>query len=62
MVQWMIVLLEEEMVWCLSYEPLREALQSISHPGHVVYLTPQGKKWDHYQARKWARREKKLSV
>ena len=46
----------------LSYEPLKEALQSVSHPGHVVYLTPQGKKWDHYQAQKWAEEKKTVSL
>lgn len=46
----------------MSYEPLREALRSIPQPGHVVYLTPQGKKWDHYQARKWAEEKKNISL
>jgi len=46
----------------LSYEPLKDALQSISHPGYVIYLTPQGKKWDHRHARKWAEEKKTVSL
>ncbi len=46
----------------ISYEPLKEALQSISHQGHVVYLTPQGRKWNHSQARKWAKEKKTISL
>lgn len=46
----------------MSYEPLRSALHSISDPGYVVYLTPQGKRWDHSQARKWAEEKKTVSL
>jgi len=46
----------------LSYTPLRDALQSVSDPGHVVYLTPQGKKWNHFQARKWAEEKRTVSL
>lgn len=46
----------------LSYEPLKSALLSLSSPGYVVYLTPQGKKWNHRQARKWAEEKKTLSL
>ena len=46
----------------LSYEPLKSALLSLSSSGYVVYLTPQGKKWNHHQARKWAEEKKTLSL
>ena len=46
----------------LSYEPLKDALQSVSSQGRVVYLTPQGKKWDHKQARKWSENKGILSL
>ena len=46
----------------MSYEPLQSALHSVSHLGSVVYLTPQGKKWNHSQARKWAEEKKTISL
>ncbi len=46
----------------VSYEPLKEALKSVSHPGHVVYLTPQGRRWSHIQAKKWAEEKKTVSL
>ena len=42
---------EEGMV--MKYEPLKKAILSISKH-KVFYLSPQGKKWNHIQARFWA--------
>ena len=46
----------------VSYEPLKTALQSAPHPGHLVYLSPQGKTWNHTQAKKWAEEKKVISL
>lgn len=41
----------------MMYEPLKKAIESLkaqSIKQRVVYLSPQGEKWDYQKARKWA--------
>ena len=40
----------------MMYEPLKKALESLRTPSKkVIYLSPQGKKWNHQKAREWAK-------
>ena len=44
----------------LSYLPLEKSLSSLSQKGKVIYLSPQGKKWNHQKAKSYSR-EKALT-
>ena len=35
----------------MAYHPLKQTLKSIEKPGHVVYLSPQGQKWNFEKAK-----------
>lgn len=40
----------------MMYEPLKRALESLKTPSKkVIYLSPQGKKWNYQKAREWAK-------
>ena len=45
----------------LSYEPLEEALLSLKDKGRVIYLSPQGRVWNHKQARQLAQIKEPVS-
>ena len=39
----------------MIYEPLKKAIESLKTPSKkVIYLSPQGKKWNYQKAREWA--------
>ena len=41
----------------LSYFPLESALSSLKEKGEVVYLSPQGKQWDHQKAQLYSKKK-----
>ena len=46
----------------IAYHPLKKALQSIEKPGHVVYLSPQGEKWNFKKAREFSKKQKIVTL
>ena len=44
----------------MKYEPLKKAVESLQKTDHhIIYLSPQGKKWNHSKARAYAAKENK---
>ena len=41
--------------------PFKKALQSLTHPGFVCYLSPQGSLWKASKAKKWASEKKQIT-
>ena len=46
----------------ISYSPLKKALNSLSNKGRVLYLSPQGRKWNYSLARLYAKKEEALTL
>ena len=40
----------------MAYHPLKQTLKSIEKPGHVVYLSPQGQKWNFEKAKTFSQK------
>ena len=42
----------------MKYEPLKKAVESLHKPDQkIIYLSPQGTKWNHLKARTWAEKK-----
>ena len=46
----------------LSYAPLKRALESISNKGVVIYLSPQGDRWNYSLAKDFAKKQKVITL
>ena len=46
----------------MMLEPLIRSLESLTTKGKVVYLSPQGRKWDDQTAREWASRQEPVTL
>ncbi len=44
----------------MKYEPLEKAIQSLGSSS-LIYLSPQGQKWDYKKARAWAKKTKPIT-